>query len=188
MNSILIPSHTAQTSASAEVERGFIDYLPLVDHLQQSNNLPAVQDDAQYAQLNTRLDVFENRLTDVEGTVIAIRDDVKGIRDDVKGIRDDVKGIRDDVKGIRDDFKGIRDDFKSIRDDFKSIRGHVSNIQQDMTRVQDDVTGMITDIRVLREALGREMDSLCVVILNIDSRSKKSRQDRAKVNIKLKTS
>ncbi|KAG6019622.1 hypothetical protein E4U19_006979 [Claviceps sp. Clav32 group G5] len=158
MKSIPTPTQTAQASTSAEVVRGLVDYP--VDHLQKSNNLPAVQDGAQHAQLNTRLDVFENRLTDVEGTVIAIRDDVKGIRDDVKG----------------------------IRDDFKGIRGHVSNIQQDLTRVQGDVTGIITDIRVLREALGREMDSLCVVILNIDSRSKKSRQDRAKVNIKLKTS
>ncbi|KAG6018803.1 hypothetical protein E4U40_007742 [Claviceps sp. LM458 group G5] len=73
----------------------------------------------------------------------------------------------------------------AIRDDVKAIRSHVSNIQQDMTRVQGDVTGFITDIRVLREALGREMDSLCVVVLNIDSRSKKSRQDRAKVNNKI---
>ncbi|KAG6091194.1 hypothetical protein E4U30_007425 [Claviceps sp. LM220 group G6] len=64
MNSISTPSQTAQTSASAEVERGLIDYLPQVDHLQQSNNLPAVQDDAQYAELKTRLDVFGNRLTD----------------------------------------------------------------------------------------------------------------------------
>ncbi|KAG6156849.1 hypothetical protein E4U11_005456 [Claviceps purpurea] len=112
MNSISNPSQTAQTSASAGVERGLIDYLPLVDHLQQSNNLSAVQNDAQYAQMETRLDVFENILTDVGGTMTGIRDDVRGIRGDVQGIRDNVKGMRDDVK---------------------AIRSHVSNIQQHMT-------------------------------------------------------
>ncbi|KAG6171956.1 hypothetical protein E4U51_008025 [Claviceps purpurea] len=181
MNSISTPSQTAQTSASAGVERGLIDYPPQVDHLQQSNNLPAVQDGAQCAQFNTRLDVFENRLTDVEGTVIAIQGTVTAIRYDVKGIRDDVKVIRDDVKVIRDDVKGIRNDVQGIR-------SHVSNIQQDMKRVQGDVTGFINDIRVHREDLGREMDSLCVMVLNAGSRSKKSRKDQAKVNIKSKTS
>ncbi|KAG6039362.1 hypothetical protein E4U39_007697, partial [Claviceps sp. Clav50 group G5] len=71
MKSIPTPTQTAQASTSAEVVRGLVDYP--VDHLQKSNNLPAVQDGAQHAQLNTRLDVFENRLTDVEGTVIAIQ-------------------------------------------------------------------------------------------------------------------
>ncbi|KAG6158468.1 hypothetical protein E4U46_006389 [Claviceps purpurea] len=174
MNSISNPSQTAQTSASAEIERGLIDYLPLVDHLQLSNNLSAVQDDAQYAQMKTRLDVFENILTDVGGTMTGIRDDVRGIRGDVKGIRDDVKGMRNDVKGMRNDVK--------------AIRSHVSNIQQYMTRAQVDVRGFINDIRVLREDLGREMDSMCVMVLNADSPSKKSRKDPAKVNIKLKTS
>ncbi|KAG6055346.1 hypothetical protein E4U13_003431 [Claviceps humidiphila] len=175
MNSISTPSQTAQTSASAEVERGLIDYLPLVDHPQLSNNLSAVQDDAQYAQMKTRLDVFENILmTDVEGTMTGIRDDVRGIRNDVQGIRDDVKGIRDDVTGMRNDVK--------------AMRSHVSNIQQDMTRAQGDVRGFINDIRVLREDLRRDMDSMCVMVLNADSPSKKSRKDRAKVNIKLKTS
>ncbi|KAG6266318.1 hypothetical protein E4U47_005837 [Claviceps purpurea] len=152
----MVPSQTAQTSASAGVERGLIDYLPLVDHLQQSNNLSAVQNDAQYAQMETRLDVFENILTDVGG-----------IRGDVQGIRDNVKGMRDDVK---------------------AIRSHFSNIQQAMTRTQGDVRGFINDIRVLREDLGREMDSMCVMVLNADSPSKKSGQDPAKVNIRLKTS
>ncbi|KAG6124094.1 hypothetical protein E4U24_007254 [Claviceps purpurea] len=167
MNSISNPSQTAQTSASAGVERGLIDYLPLVDHLQQSNNLSAVQNDAQYAQMETRLDVFENILTDVGGTMTGIRDDVRGIRGDVQGIRDNVKGMRDDVK---------------------AIRSHFSNIQQAMTRTQGDVRGFINDIRVLREDLGREMDSMCVMVLNADSPSKKSGQDPAKVNIRLKTS
>ncbi|KAG6147507.1 hypothetical protein E4U46_007542 [Claviceps purpurea] len=164
MSSISTPTQISQTSASAEVERGLIYYL--ADHLQKSNNLPAVQDGAQCAQLKTRLDVFENRLTDVEGTVIAIQGTVTAIRGTVTAIRDDVKHIRDDVKGIRSD---------------------VSNIQQDMTRVRGDVTGFRKDIRVLREDLGREMDSLCVMVLNVDSRSKMSRHDRAKVNMKLKT-
>ncbi|KAG6188000.1 hypothetical protein E4U10_005354 [Claviceps purpurea] len=167
MNSISNPSQTAQTSASAEIERGLIDYLPLVDHLQLSNNLSAVQDDAQYAQMKTRLDVFENILTDVGGTMTGIRDDVRGIRGDVKGIRDDVKGMHNDVK---------------------AIRSHVSNIQQYMTRAQGDVRGFTNDIRVLREDLGREIDSMSVMVLNADSPSKKSRKDPAKVNIKLKTS
>ncbi|KAG6133366.1 hypothetical protein E4U38_002851 [Claviceps purpurea] len=157
MNSISNPSQTAQTSASAGVERGLIDYLPLVDHLQQSNNLSAVQNDAQYAQMETRLDVFENILTDVGGTMTGIRDDS----------RDNVKGMRDDVK---------------------AIRSHFSNIQQHMTRAQGDVRGFINDIRVLREDLGREIDSMCVMVLNADSPSKKSGQDPAKVNIRLKTS
>ncbi|KAG6040809.1 hypothetical protein E4U39_006864, partial [Claviceps sp. Clav50 group G5] len=71
MDSHANPTKIAQASASAEVARGLIDYP--VDHLQKSFNLLAVQDGAQCAQLNTRLDVFENRLTDVEGTVIAIQ-------------------------------------------------------------------------------------------------------------------
>ncbi|KAG5951500.1 hypothetical protein E4U57_006871 [Claviceps arundinis] len=174
MSSISTPTQTAQPSASAEIERGLIDYLPLVDHLQQSNNLSAVQNDAQYAQMETRLDVFENILTDVGGTMTGIGDDVRRIRGDVQGIRGDVQGIRDDVKGMRDDVK--------------AIRSHFSNIQQDMTRAQGDVRGFINDIRVLREDLRRDMDSMCVMGLNADSPSKKSRKDRAKVNIKLKTS
>ncbi|KAG5960324.1 hypothetical protein E4U56_004385 [Claviceps arundinis] len=161
MNAISTPSQTAQTSASAEVDRGLIDYLPLVDHLQQSNNLPAVQDDAQYAQMKTRLDVFGNRLTDVGGPVIAIQGIVRAIRDDVKGLRDDIEGLQDGVTGLQDGVTGLQ--------------GGVTN-----------------NMRVVRENIGRQVDSLCKMISNVDSRSNKSRQDEAevkvKVNIKLKTS
>ncbi|KAG6093946.1 hypothetical protein E4U30_003800 [Claviceps sp. LM220 group G6] len=172
MNSISTPSQTAQTSAPAEVERGLIDYLPLVDHLQQSNNLPAVQNSAQYVQLKTRLDVFGNRLTDVEGTVIATQGTLTAIRDDVKGIRDIIKRLQGGVTSLQND---------------------VLKIRQDMLCLNDDIISLSKDVIVIRENIGRQLDSLCKMILNVGSpRSNKSRQYEAevkvKVNIKLKTS
>ncbi|KAG6071303.1 hypothetical protein E4U15_007529 [Claviceps sp. LM218 group G6] len=171
MNSIPTPSQTAQTSASAEVERGLIDYLPQVDHLQQSNNLPAVQNSAQYAELKTRLDVFGNRLTDVEGTVIATQGTLTAIRDDVKGIRDIIKRLQGGVTSLQND---------------------VLKIRQDTLCLNDDIISLSKDVIVIRENIGRQLDSLCKMILNVGSRSNKSRQYEAevkvKVNIKLKTS
>ncbi|KAG6054352.1 hypothetical protein E4U32_006976 [Claviceps aff. humidiphila group G2b] len=179
MNSISTPSQTAQTSASAEVDRGLIDYLPLVDHLQQSNNLPAVQqqNSAQYAQMKTRLDVFGNRLTDVGGSVIAIQGIVRAIRDDVKGLRDDIEGLQGEVTGLQDGVTGLQGGVTSLQSD-------VLNIRQDVSCLNDDITSLRKDMRVVRENIGRQVDSLCKMISNVDSRSNKSRQDEAEVKVK----
>ncbi|KAG6074925.1 hypothetical protein E4U15_005909 [Claviceps sp. LM218 group G6] len=152
MNSISTPIKTAQTSASAEVERRLIDYL--TDQLQKPNNLPAAQYGAQWAQLHTRLDVCENRLTNVQDTVRVIQSEVKSLRHDVA-----------------------------------SIRSHVLNIQQGMIRIQGNIQGMRKDIRVIGDNICRRVDSLCDKILNDGNpRLKKSRQDQAKFNIRLRTS
>ncbi|KAG6072858.1 hypothetical protein E4U15_006734 [Claviceps sp. LM218 group G6] len=162
MNSISFPtpSQAAQPSASAEVERGLIDYL--VDQLQKCNNLSAVPDDAQCAQLKTQLDRIGNTLTDVQGTATAIQRNVTKLRGEVRILRDGV-----------------------IR-----LRGQFSNIEQDIKYLQGSMKGMIEDVRVIREQLVRRGESFRKMILNlrVDSRSKKSGQDPAKVNIRLKTS
>ncbi|KAG6237924.1 hypothetical protein E4U23_008333 [Claviceps purpurea] len=176
MDSISTPIQTAKTSDYAEVKRGLIDYL--VDQLQKSTNLPAVQDGAECAQLKTQLDGLGNTLTDVKGTVIAIQGTVRAIRDDVKGIRDDVKGLQGGVT--------------SVQNDVASLRSDVSNIRQDVACLNGDITSLRKYIRVIGENIGRQVDSMCNMISNVDSRSNKSRQDQAevkvKVNIKLKTS
>ncbi|KAG6171959.1 hypothetical protein E4U34_004971 [Claviceps purpurea] len=94
MDSHATPIQTAQTSASAEFTRGLIDYL--IDQLQKCNNLPAVQDGAQWAQLKARMDVIDNTLTNDQDTVRVIRGDVSGIEQYMTRFQGDMRGLRED--------------------------------------------------------------------------------------------
>ncbi|KAG6106751.1 hypothetical protein E4U13_007316 [Claviceps humidiphila] len=114
MNSIPTLTQTTQISASAEVERRLIDYL--MNQLQKSNNLPAAQDGAQWAQLHTRLDVCENRLKNVQDTVRVIQGEVKSLRHDVASIRSDVSNIQQGMIRIQGNITGMRKDIRVIED------------------------------------------------------------------------
>ncbi|KAG6240304.1 hypothetical protein E4U23_007538 [Claviceps purpurea] len=156
-------------SAIAESARGLIG--DLVEQLDKCNNLPAVQDGAQWLQLKNRVDGLENSLTEVKGVVAVTQGDVTTLRGDITTLRGDVTTLQGG--------------FTILQNDVTSLRGEVTTLRDDVTTIRGNMTVLTGDIRLLGEGLGEQMRSLATRMDDVTNRLTESTQDQAEARIRL---
>ncbi|KAG6281030.1 hypothetical protein E4U46_000455, partial [Claviceps purpurea] len=142
-------------SAVAEFARDFGGSLG--DQLNKFNNLPAVQNGAQWEQLRTRVDGLENSLTDVQGAVTV----------------------------TQGDFTTLRNEVTTLRGEFTTFQNVVTSLGDDMTSIRGNMTVLTEDVRLLGADLSEQMRSLATRMDDVINRLTESTQDQAEARIRL---
>ncbi|KAG6301583.1 hypothetical protein E4U09_005037 [Claviceps aff. purpurea] len=173
-------------SAIAESARGLIG--DLVEQLDEGNNLPAVQDGAQWLQLKTRVDGLENSLTEVKGAVTVTQGDVTTLRGDVTTLRGDVTTLQGGFTILQNDVSTLQGGFTILQNDVTSLRGEVTTLRDDVTTIRGNMTVLTGDVRLLGEGLGEQMRSLATRMDSVINRLTESTQDQAEARIRLEAS
>ena len=79
--------------------------------------------------------LHNERMTNLQGQIIALDGNVNRLQTDVKGLQTDVKGLQTDVKGLQTDVKGLQTEMRETRGDMTDLK---SLAQQILARLPEE--------------------------------------------------